>query len=190
MNNLESFTDFHKRKRKDCIESLDSMYAEHYGGLEETEFVTDLIADLMHWAKANKLYDFNLYIERAKSYHNIEWKEDREEWNEKQEGEQLELELRDKNGHLSEDFISEDEQTFDNKLLLVQNRSMNIKKVNWYDEELDEFYDEDKDNKGYIYGIYLYDNEVENHTEVEWFKTEEERDREFDILNSKNIEIM
>ena len=73
MNNLESFTDFHKRKRKDCIESLDSMYAEHYGGLEETEFVTDLIADLMHWAKANKLYDFNLYIERAKSYHNIEW---------------------------------------------------------------------------------------------------------------------
>ena len=85
------------------------MYAEHYGGLEETEFVTDLIADLMHWAKANKIYDFNLYIERAKSYHNIEWEEDREEWNEKQEGEQLELELRDKNGHLSEDFISEDE---------------------------------------------------------------------------------
>ena len=67
---------------------------------------------------------------------------------------------------------------------------MNIKKVNWYDEELDEFYDEDKDNNGYIYGIYLYDNEVENHTEVEWFKTLEERDREFDILNSKNIEIM
>ena len=67
---------------------------------------------------------------------------------------------------------------------------MNIKKVNWYNEELDEFYDEDKDNNGYIYGIYFYDNELENHTEVEWFKTEEERDREFDILNSKNIQIM
>ena len=69
---------------------------------------------------------------------------------------------------------------------------MIIKKVNWYTEELDEFYDEDKDNNGYIYGIYLHENEdEEDHTEVEWFKTEEERDREVDKLtNLTNIEIM
>lgn len=68
---------------------------------------------------------------------------------------------------------------------------MIIKKVNWYTEELDDFYDEDKDNNGYIYGIYIYEHKDEDHTEVEWFKTEEERDREFDIFtNSTNIEIM
>ena len=68
---------------------------------------------------------------------------------------------------------------------------MIIKKVNWYTEELDDFYDEDKDNNGYIYGIYIYEHKDEFPIEVEWFKTEEERDREFDIFtNSTNIEIM
>ena len=77
---MNDFGSFHARKHKDCIETLDSIYADHYGGLEETEFISDVIADLMMWAKANKVYDFNLYIERAKNYHNIEWEEDREEW--------------------------------------------------------------------------------------------------------------
>ena len=56
-----------------------------------------------------------------------------------------------------------------------------MKKVNWYTEELDDFYDEDKDNNGYIYGIYIYENEDEDHTEVEWFKTEEERDNQYEL---------
>lgn len=158
---------------------------------EKETLLKDVLADLMHWAKANKIYDFDYLLERAKDYFEEEWKGDWEEWNDKQEGEQSELALRDKNGFLHEDFLSEDEQIFDNKLLLVQTTGMIIKKVNWYTEELDDFYDEDKDNNGYIYGIYIYENEDEDHTEVEWFKTEEERDREFDILNNAtNIEIM
>jgi len=50
-----------------------------------------------------------------------------------------------------------------------------LKKVNWYEEELDKFYDTDKDNKGYIHGIYTYDEE--NIIDVQWFKTEEERNK-------------
>ena len=30
----------------------------------------------------------------------------------------------------------------------------NIVKVNWYEERLHEFYETDKDNNGYIHGIY------------------------------------
>jgi len=48
-------------------------------------------------------------------------------------------------------------------------------KVNWYDEELDEFYDTDKDNKGLIWGVYYL--EGEDVIDVEWFKTEDERER-------------
>jgi hypothetical protein len=48
-------------------------------------------------------------------------------------------------------------------------------KVNWYDEELDKFYDTDKDNKGLIWGVYYLENE--DVIDVEWFKTEEERDK-------------
>ena len=48
-------------------------------------------------------------------------------------------------------------------------------KVNWYDEELDKFYDTDKDNKGLIWGVYYL--EGEDVIEANWFKTEDERDK-------------
>ena len=124
MNNLESFTDFHKRKRKDCIESVENyLRGKHFEAVElskpsksdflinfeKEELLKDVLADLMHWARANKIYNFDQLIDRAKDYFKEERNEDWEEWNDKQEGEQFELELRDKNGHLSEEFISEDE---------------------------------------------------------------------------------
>ena len=49
------------------------------------------------------------------------------------------------------------------------------RKVNWYNEELDKFYDADKDNKGLIWGVYYLENE--DIIDVEWFKTEDERDK-------------
>ena len=48
-----------------------------------------------------------------------------------------------------------------------------IKFVNWYTEELDKFYNDD--NQGYIYGLYYYEDEEDFPTEIEWFKTEEDR---------------
>ena len=54
-----------------------------------------------------------------------------------------------------------------------------IKRVNWYDEELDKFYDTDKDNKGLIYGVYSYDGE--NIIDVQWFKTVKEREKQIKI---------
>ncbi len=48
-----------------------------------------------------------------------------------------------------------------------------MKLVNWYDEELNLFYDTDKDNKGYIYGIYTYNGE--EIIDVQWFKTIKKR---------------
>jgi len=54
-----------------------------------------------------------------------------------------------------------------------------IERVNWYDEELDKFYDTDKDNKGLIYGVYSYDGE--NIIDVQWFKTVKEREEQIKI---------
>ena len=54
-----------------------------------------------------------------------------------------------------------------------------IERVNWYDEELDKFYDTDKDNKGLIYGVYSYDGE--DIIDVQWFKTEKEREEQIKI---------
>ena len=50
------------------------------------------------------------------------------------------------------------------------------KKVNWYEEELDRFYGHD--NKGYVFGIYCYD--CEDIIDVQWYKSEEERDKAYD----------
>ena len=50
---------------------------------------------------------------------------------------------------------------------------MKVEKKNWYDEELDKFYDTEKDNNGFIYGVYGYDRE--DVVDVQWFKTENER---------------
>jgi hypothetical protein len=54
-----------------------------------------------------------------------------------------------------------------------------IERVNWYNEELDKFYDTDKDNKGLIYGVYSYDGE--NIIDVQWFKTVKEREKQIKI---------
>ena len=53
--------------------------------------------------------------------------------------------------------------------------------TNWYAERLDEFYDEDKDNNGYVHGIYSLDEDG-SVFEVEWFKDEKERDKELKRL--------
>ena len=47
--------------------------------------------------------------------------------------------------------------------------------VNWYEEGLDDIYD--NDNKGYVFGIYYYDGDAI--VDVEWFKSEDERDRTY-----------
>ena len=52
--------------------------------------------------------------------------------------------------------------------------------VNWYDEELDKYYKNDRpDNEGLIYGIYLYENEDDFHCEAQWYKTEKIREKNF-----------
>jgi hypothetical protein len=45
--------------------------------------------------------------------------------------------------------------------------------VNWFDEGLDQFYGDN--NQGLIYGIYHYEDPTDFPTEVEWFRTEQER---------------
>ena len=50
-------------------------------------------------------------------------------------------------------------------------------KVNWYDEELDDFYAHE--NNGYVWGIYTYDGE--DRIDVTWYKSEKERDFAYDL---------
>ena len=57
--------------------------------------------------------------------------------------------------------------------------------VNWYEEELDKFYETDKDNNGYIHGIYLYYGDEPFDYECRWFKTEEERDKVFEEVSNE-----
>jgi hypothetical protein len=54
--------------------------------------------------------------------------------------------------------------------------NMKVKKVNWYDEQLHKFYDTKKDNDGFIYGLYSYDGD--NIIDVQWFKSEIDRDKQ------------
>lgn len=44
--------------------------------------------------------------------------------------------------------------------------------VNWFDEDLHLFYEDD--NKGLVHGVYYYMDEDDFPCEVEWFKTEDE----------------
>ena len=44
--------------------------------------------------------------------------------------------------------------------------------VNWFDEELEDFYGDD--NNGFIYGVYSYDDDDFPY-DVAWFKTETEQ---------------
>tara|TARA_R100001079_G_C4366075_1_gene117042 strand:- start:292 stop:486 length:195 start_codon:yes stop_codon:yes gene_type:complete len=61
----------------------------------------------------------------------------------------------------------------------------NIVKVNWYEERLHEFYETDKDNNGYIHGIYLYYGNEPFDYECRWFKTEQEREKYFEGVNDE-----
>jgi len=45
-----------------------------------------------------------------------------------------------------------------------------MQKLNWYQEELDKYYGDD--NNGYIFGI-------DTGEDIVWYKTEEERDKEY-----------
>jgi hypothetical protein len=47
------------------------------------------------------------------------------------------------------------------------------KLVNWYQEQLEQFYGDD--NKGFIYGVYYYSDPDDFPDEVEWFISEQER---------------
>ena len=58
------------------------------------------------------------------------------------------------------------------------------KKVNWYEEELDRFYGHN--NEGYVFGIYCYDGE--DIIDVQWYKSEEERESELDSHKDYFIE--
>ena len=59
--------------------------------------------------------------------------------------------------------------------------------VNWYNEELDKYYKEDRpDNEGLIHGVYFYDEDNE-HIETIWFKTEEKRNRFFKTVKNTKL---
>ena len=47
------------------------------------------------------------------------------------------------------------------------------KLVNWYQEQLEQFYGDD--NKGLIYGVYYYSDPDDLPDEAEWFISEQER---------------
>lgn len=50
---------------------------------------------------------------------------------------------------------------------------INAKYVNWFDEELDQFYGHGND--GLVHGVYVYgEDDFDFPFEVMWFKTEEE----------------
>lgn len=49
---------------------------------------------------------------------------------------------------------------------------INAKYVNWYEENLQEFYEDN--NNGFVHGIYVYDDMEDFPIAVQWFKTETE----------------
>ena len=55
-----------------------------------------------------------------------------------------------------------------------------IKEVNWYDEELDKFYNDD--NNGFIYGLYYYDDPEDFPSETEWYRSEADRSKALQFL--------
>ena len=48
----------------------------------------------------------------------------------------------------------------------------NYRKVNWYEEELDDYYGDEND--GRVFGIYTYDDE--DRVDATWYTSEKERD--------------
>ena len=54
------------------------------------------------------------------------------------------------------------------------------KAVNWYDEELSQFYGDDND--GYIFGVYCYEDEEDFPVDVQWFNNEDQRNKLLEML--------
>jgi len=50
-----------------------------------------------------------------------------------------------------------------------------MKKINWYQEELDKYYNDN--NNGYVFGI-------DTEEDIIWYKTEQERDKEYRYVDS------
>jgi hypothetical protein len=53
---------------------------------------------------------------------------------------------------------------------------LNARYVNWFDEELDQYYGDS--NNGLVHGIYVYDDMDDFPIDVQWFKTEEQARKE------------
>ena len=54
-----------------------------------------------------------------------------------------------------------------------------MKKINWYQEELDKYYNDN--NNGYVFGI-------DTEEDIIWYKTEQERDKEYRYVDSMKEE--
>ena len=55
-----------------------------------------------------------------------------------------------------------------------------IREVNWYDEGLDKFYNDD--NNGFIYGLYYYDDPEDFPSETEWYASESDKTKALKLL--------
>jgi hypothetical protein len=62
------------------------------------------------------------------------------------------------------------------KIMTTNQKLFKYEKVNWYDEELDDYYEDEND--GRVFGIYTY--EGEDIIDVTWYKSENERDDEIE----------
>ena len=58
------------------------------------------------------------------------------------------------------------------KIMTTNQKLFKYEKVNWYDEELDDYYEDEND--GRVFGIYTY--EGEDIIDVTWYKSVNERD--------------
>jgi hypothetical protein len=52
--------------------------------------------------------------------------------------------------------------------------------VNWFDEGLDEYYQDN--NNGLVHGIYAYEDDEDYPIDVQWFASEADRQNVLDIL--------
>ena len=67
------------------------------------------------------------------------------------------------------------------KIMTTNQKLFKYEKVNWYDEELDDYHGDEND--GRVFGIYTY--EGEDIIDVTWYKSENERDDEYSSPNRK-----
>jgi hypothetical protein len=63
--------------------------------------------------------------------------------------------------------------------------SVTYREVNWHDEDLAEFYGDD--NRGYVHGIYYYEDGEDFPVDVQWFKSEDERNSVLKTLSQCEI---